>query len=100
MCIRDSFNIYTGTGYPYNKTEIWAPTIWAFQNMALYGEMPQTYDQIFHKTQVFLAGWKSVLDADGKPVRLDEIPENWESPAELPNHPDDKIVQLFKKKFG
>jgi len=96
----ESFNIYTGTGYPYNKTEIWAPTIWAFQNMALYGEMPQTYDQIFHKTQVFLAGWKSVLDADGKPVRLDEIPENWESPAELPNHPDDKIVQLFKKKFG
>ncbi|MFC1574156.1 Gfo/Idh/MocA family oxidoreductase, partial [Candidatus Latescibacterota bacterium] len=30
----ESFPIYTGTGYPFNKTEIWAPTIWAFQNMA------------------------------------------------------------------
>ena len=96
----ENFPIYTGTGYPFNKTEIWAPTIWAFQNMALYGEMPQTLEQIYHKTQVFLAGWKSVLDAGGGPVRLDEIPEEWESPVELPNHPDDKIVQLFKKKFG
>ena len=30
----ESFNIYYGTGYPYNKTEIWATPIWAFQNMA------------------------------------------------------------------
>ncbi|MCE5251456.1 hypothetical protein LLG96_14680, partial [bacterium] len=96
----EDFNIYTGTGYPFNKTEIWAPTIWAFQNMAYNGEMPQTFDQIVHKTAVFLAGWKSVLERDGNPVRLDEIADNWESPVKLPNHPDDTTPDLFKKKFG
>jgi len=95
----ESFNIYTGTGYPFNKTEIWAPTIWAFQNMAYYGEMSQTFEQLLHKTAVFLAGWKSVLERDGKPVRLEEIPDDWESPVKLPNHPDDTIADLFKKKF-
>ncbi|MBT4485336.1 MAG: hypothetical protein HOC71_16840, partial [Candidatus Latescibacteria bacterium] len=44
----ESFNIRTGTGYPFNKTNIWAPTIWAFQRMAMFGEMPQTYEQIEH----------------------------------------------------
>ena len=96
----ESFPIRTGTGYPFNKTEIWAPTIWAFQNMALYGEMPQTFDQIYHKTAVFLAGWKSVLDTNGNPVRLDDVPEEWESPVELPNHPDHTTASLFRKKFG
>ena len=96
----ESFPIRTGTGYPFNKTEIWAPTIWAFQRMAMYGEMPQTYDQIYHKTQVFLAGWMSVLERNGQAVGLDEIPSDWESPVELPNHPDHDTVSLFRKRFG
>jgi predicted dehydrogenase len=96
----ERFRIHTGTGYPFDKTEIWAPPIWAFQNMALHGEMPQTFEQLLHKTQVFLAGWKSVLDNDGKPVRLDEVPDDWESPAELPNHPDHDTVARFRKRFG
>ena len=96
----EGFNIRTGTGYPYNKTEIWAPTIWAFQNMALNGEMPQTFEQIYHKTNTYLAGWKSILENNGNPVRLEDIPEEWESPVELPNHPGDTTVALFKKKFG
>lgn len=94
------FDIQRGTGAPFDKTEIWAPTIWAFQNMALYGEMPQSFAQIEHKNNVFLAGWRSVLERGGAPVRLDEVPETWESPVELPNHPDDETVSLFKKKFG
>ncbi|MFC1694010.1 Gfo/Idh/MocA family oxidoreductase [Candidatus Latescibacterota bacterium] len=96
----ESFNIYTGTGYPFNKTEIWAPTIWAFQNMAYHQEMPQTFDEIYHKTAVFLAGWKSFLDNNGRAVRLTDIPEDWESPCELPNHPEHTTYALFKKKFG
>ncbi|MFC1607440.1 hypothetical protein ACFL47_05665 [Candidatus Latescibacterota bacterium] len=96
----ETFPIRTGTGYPFNKTEIWAPTIWAFQNMGLNGEMPQTYEQIYHKTNTFLAGWKSVLDAGGEPVRLDEIPRDWESPVDLPNHPYHTTTALFRKKFG
>jgi hypothetical protein len=96
----ETFAIRLGEGYPFDKTEIWAPTIWAFQRMSLYGEMPQTYEHILHKTNVFLAGWRSVLTAGGKPVRLDEVPEDWESPVALPNHPEDTTPELFKKKFG
>jgi len=94
------FDIHVGTGYPYNKTEIWAPTLWAFQKMALFGEMPQTFEQIGHKHRVFMAGWKSVLDNEGKPITLDEVPEEWESPVALPTHPEDNTVALFEKKFG
>lgn len=96
----ENFRIHTGTGYPYDKTEIWLPTIWSFQNMALHNEMSQTFGQLMHKTNVFLAGWKSVLENDGKPVKLTEVEEDWESPAELPNHPDHNTIELFKKQFG
>lgn len=95
-----NFMIQTGTGYPFDKTEIWATPIWAFQRMALYGEMPQTFDQIYHKTNVFLAGWKSVLEQNGQPVKLTEVSEDWESPVALPTAPDDPTVSLFIKKFG
>ncbi len=79
---------------------MWAPTIWAFQKMAMYGDMPQTHEQIYAKTNVYLAGWRSFLENNGRPVRIDEVPEDWESPVELPNHPDDTTPALFKKKFG
>ena len=95
-----SFLIHTGTGHPFDRTEIWAPTIWAFERMARGNEMPQSFDQILHKTAVFLAGWRSILERDGRPVRLEDVPDDWESPAELPNHPEDKISQLFKSHFG
>ncbi|HZT28764.1 MAG TPA: Gfo/Idh/MocA family oxidoreductase [Bryobacteraceae bacterium] len=94
------FLIQTGTGYPFNRTEIWAPPVWVYQYMALYGEMPQSFEQILHKTNVFLAGWRSILDQGGRPVRLEEVPEEWESPVELPTHPGDPTVSLFRKKFG
>lgn len=96
----EDFLIRIGKGYPFSKTEVWAPTIWAYQNMALYGEMPQTFEQILHKTNAFMAGWRSVLVNEGKPVRLEDVPEDWESPVELPNQPQDTTVTLFKKKFG
>jgi predicted dehydrogenase len=95
-----SFNIHTGADFPFNQTEIWAPTLWAFQKMAMYGDMPQTFEHILHKTNVFLAGWWSVLENDGKLTRLEEVPQAWEAPAELPNHPGDPTVSLFRKKFG
>lgn len=95
-----SFDIHRGTGDPYDKTEIWAPTIWAFQKMALHGEMPQTFEEILHKHRMYLAGFRSVLERDGQPVRLDEIPQTWESPVALPNRPGDATVSQFKKKFG
>ncbi|SRR5581483_11798413 len=94
------FLVPSGEGYPFNRSELWAPTIWAFQRMAFTGEMPQTFEQIYEKTRVFLAGWRSILENGGKPVRLEEVPEQWESPVELPTHPGDPTVSLFIKKFG
>ena len=94
------FLIRSGTGQPYDRTVMWAPTIWAYQRMALYGEMPQSFDQILQKNNAFMAGWKSVLENDGQPVRLDEVPVDWQSPAALPNRLGDPTVAMFRKKFG
>ncbi len=94
------FAIARGVGYPFDKTEVWAPTLWAFQHMAMHGVMPQTFDQIYEKTRVFLAGWRSILHNEGKPVRLDQVPDNWASPVEIPSRPNDPTVGLFVKKFG
>jgi predicted dehydrogenase len=93
------FDIQAGVGFPFSVTEAWAPTIWAYQRMAIYKEMPESFDDIIDKTRVFLAGFRSVLDG-GKVVRLEEIPEDWEAPVELPAKAADPTVALFRKKFG
>ncbi len=94
------FRIYTGTGPTFGRTEFWAPTIWAFQRMALFGEMPETYEQILHKSDVFLAGWRSVLENNGRPVRLDELPTDWETPIKIPGNPNNAYVDELRKTFG
>ena len=95
-----SFAVEPGNGYPFNKTQVWAPTLWAFEHMARSRQMPQSLDQILDKNNIFLAGWRSILENDGNPVKLDEVPEDWETPVELPNRPGDKTASLFKKNFG
>lgn len=93
------FEIQPGTGFPYSLTEAWAPTIWVYERMAKYKEMPESFDSLWEKTRVFMAGWRSVLDG-GKMVRPEEVPEDWEAPVELPARPGDPAVGLFKKLFG
>ena len=93
------FNILGGTGFPFSATEAWAPTIWAYQRMALYNEMPESFESIWEKTRVFLAGFRSVLDG-GKVTRLNEVPEDWEAPVELPAKAGDPTVGQFRKMFG
>ena len=93
------FDIHGGTGFPFSATEAWAPTIWVYQRMALYNELPQSFESIWEKTRVFLAGFRSVLDG-GKVTRLDEVPEKWEAPVELPAKAADPTVSLFRKMFG
>jgi hypothetical protein len=95
-----SFEISGGANELYVNTELWAPTIWVFQKMAIHGEMPQSYEQLLEKNDVFLAGWRSILENDGRPVALDDVPDDWETPVELPNRPGDPTVALFRKKFG
>ncbi|MFN0165202.1 MAG: hypothetical protein ACKV22_02130 [Bryobacteraceae bacterium] len=93
------FAIQAGTEFPFSTTEAWAPTIWAYQRMALYGEMPQSFDVILEKTRVFMAGWMSILDG-GKVVRVSEVREDFEGLVDLPPKPDDPTAALFRKKFG
>jgi predicted dehydrogenase len=94
-----SFNIESGTGFPFSVTEAWAPTIWAYQRMAMYKEMPESFESILEKTRVFLAGWRSVLNG-GRVVRTEDVPEDWESPVDLPSRPADPYPGLFRKMFG
>jgi hypothetical protein len=61
--------------------------------------MPETFDSVLQKTRVFLAGWRSVLNG-GKVVRVDEVPEDWESPVDLPSRPSDPYTRMFRKLFG
>jgi hypothetical protein len=67
--------------------------------MAMYKEMPQTFDSLLDKTRVFLAGWRSVLNG-GKAVQPEDVPEEWESPVELPSRQGDPYVRMFEKMFG
>ena len=94
------FLIRCGSGYPFDQTEVWAPTIWAYQRMAQFGEMPQTLEQIHDKTAVFLAGFHSFVERDGAPVAVADLPPDWQCPVELPNHPDHDTVARFTKRFG
>jgi hypothetical protein len=94
-----AFDIQAGVGFPFSNTELWAPTIWAYERMARYKEMPESFDDILEKTRVFLAGFRSVLDC-GKVVSLEEVPEDWEAPVELPDKAADPTVSLFRKMFG
>ena len=96
-----SFGIRPGSsGYPYNKTELWAPTLWAYERMARSGEMPQSFDQLMHKNNIFMAGWRSVLHEGGDPVKLEHVPDDFESPVALPNRQGDPTVSQFRQKFG
>ncbi len=96
----EGFHIRIGSEEPYSKTELWAPTVWAFQRMARHGEMAQTFDQLLDRHRAFMAGWRSILVEDGRPVRLDAVPADWQSPVELPNQASDPTVKLFRKRFG
>jgi hypothetical protein len=96
----EGFLIRTGTDYPFSRTEVWAPTLWAFQLMALKGRMPQSFEQIEHKNDAYLAGFRSILENEGKPVRLADVPEDWRAPVDLPNRPTEHFADLFRKAFG
>ncbi|MEO1999521.1 MAG: hypothetical protein ABGZ17_30115 [Planctomycetaceae bacterium] len=95
------FTLTLGRGEPYKDTEFWAPTLWAFQQMATSRQMPQSYDQILMKQQAYLAGFRSQLVEQGQPVRLDDVPADWEAPVKLPQRPGEAAYfERFQKQFG
>lgn len=57
----------------------WIPILQQMQQMFETRQAPQTDAQILHKTAMFLAGFKSAVDASGAPVALDELGD-WRAP--------------------
>ena len=94
------FEVQLGTGKPYDTTVFWAPTLWAFHHMAVHKRPTQTLEQVRNKNQAFMAGWWSHLKQKGNPVKVTDVPLDWEAPVNLPSLPNDKTVAMFKKKFG
>ena len=67
---------------PVTDSAIWLPMIHAMQRMFETGEMPEPYESIYEKTQMFIGGFYSLLEKNGAPVRLDDIPLGWECPSD------------------
>ena len=61
---------------------IWLPMIHAMQRMFETGTMPEPYENIYEKTQMFIGGFYSLLEKNGAPVALDAIPLEWECPRD------------------
>jgi hypothetical protein len=59
---------------------IWLPGLQAMQRMFETGEMHETYENLYEKTQMFIGGFYSHLEKKGAPVRLADIPLDWEIP--------------------
>jgi len=67
---------------PVTDSAIWLPMIHAMQRMFETKEMPESYESIFEKTQLFIGGFYSLLEKGGAPVALDDIPLDWECPRD------------------
>jgi len=68
-----------------------APTVFYMQEMFRTGKMPFSYEQTLRKTKIFLAGWKSHIDHEGKMYRVDDLPDDWRAPATRPDWIDESI---------
>ena len=60
-------------------TFLWLPMLLAMQSMFQYGTMPESYEAIYEKVNIFLAGFKSHIEYRGAPVALDEVGD-WAAP--------------------
>ena len=69
------------------------PEILAMQRMFITREMPQSYDYILKKTQIFLTAFKSHLEHDGALIRVADLHENWEAPIPYPDWIDESIFK-------
>ncbi len=74
-----SFEQAVGSG-PY----FWLALLVEMQRFFETRQMPQSYDDILEKTAMFLAGFRSHLDAGGAPVDLDQLGD-WRAPLLKPD---------------
>lgn len=74
-----SFEQFVGSGIYF-----WVAMLVEMQRMFETREMPEPYEAIYEKTQMFLAGFKSHLDCGGAPVALADIGD-WTAPLLNPD---------------
>ena len=61
-------------------TFLWLPMLLRMQDMFENGNMPESYDSIYEKTRILLAGFKSHIEHHGAPVALSDIGD-WKAPV-------------------
>jgi hypothetical protein len=66
------------------NTAFWVAIVQAMQKLFQTRRMPQTYEQLYEKTQLFLAGFKSHVECGGAPVPIDQIGD-WQAPLLNPD---------------
>ena len=62
----------------------WPPLVLEMQKLFETRQMPQTHEQIYAKTRLFLAGFKSHVDCGGAPVDVDDVGD-WTAPLLQPD---------------
>jgi len=67
---------------PVTDSNIWLPMLHAMQRMFETGVMPESYENIYEKTQMYIGGFYSHLAKNGAPVPLKNIPLEWECPRD------------------
>jgi hypothetical protein len=87
----DIFN-YWEKGERLNRLyHFFGPTVFAMQRMFMTRKMQWSYDYILDKTRIFLTAFKSHIDHGGVPIRVTDLPEDWEAPSPRPEWIDEKI---------
>ncbi|MFA6470543.1 MAG: Gfo/Idh/MocA family oxidoreductase [Candidatus Latescibacterota bacterium] len=76
---------------------IWLPMIHTMERMFETGKMPEPYENIYEKTQMFIGGFYSLLEKNGAPVALDDIPLAWEIPKNRPPMDPNRYPKDFFK---
>lgn len=82
---RDQLANDTAEAWNYLLTDFSLPVMTKFERMIETRRMPQTYDQIREKVQVFLASFRSLLEA-GKAVEVASLDPHWTAPNPYPGY--------------
>lgn len=82
------FGKQTSEQFIHSGSYFWPPLVLEMQKMFATRQMPQSYESLYEKIQLFLAGFKSHLVCGGAPVSLSEIGD-WTAPLLNPDpYPD------------
>ncbi len=88
----DNYNI--GGGDLFNsRYHMQAKTVFNMQQFFESREMPWSHEYILEKTRIFLTGFYSHMEKDGRMVSLDDLPEDWEAPSPYPEWIDESIFK-------